>query len=179
MQCKAKSKRSGQQCQKDAVVGRRHCHMHGGKSPVGPASPAYRTGKYSKYMPRALKSKYEWALRDTHLNSLRDELAVLQTLIADGLQNLSATGSESTEIADLIERHSRVAIREAKLLELNGQMIPLEQVVAMLDAIAGTVIESVTDRVALNRIANSLAQFSGDRHEETFATASDRISNAS
>ena len=92
---------------------------------------------------------------------------------------MGAAGSESTEIADLIERHSRVAIREAKLLELNRQMIPFEQVLMMVDAIAHSVIENVTDRVTLNRISNALNQFCGDRHEETFAATSDRKLNVS
>lgn len=55
-QCKAKSKRSGNQCLKWAVRGRITCHMHGGTS-MGPVTKAgkelsrkaaFRHGGYTK-----------------------------------------------------------------------------------------------------------------------------------
>jgi len=41
-QCTAKSKRSGERCKKDAVIGMGVCHIHGGKSLVGTDNPAFK-----------------------------------------------------------------------------------------------------------------------------------------
>jgi len=55
--CQAKAKRSGQQCKKPALRGRRVCQIHGGRS-TGPqtqegkarsAAANFRTGEYTKY----------------------------------------------------------------------------------------------------------------------------------
>jgi len=59
--CTAKSKRSGNQCQKWAVRGRNTCHMHGGLS-IGPKTKAgkersgkanFRHGQFTKESQQA------------------------------------------------------------------------------------------------------------------------------
>lgn len=51
-QCTAKSKRSQTRCKKDAVVGTRVCHIHGGKSKKGLDHPDFVDGDRSKYFKR-------------------------------------------------------------------------------------------------------------------------------
>lgn len=82
-QCTAKSKRSGEQCKKDAVVGRTKCHIHGGKSVEGAASGTFRTGRYSKYLPARLAGKYEQSQNDPDLLALKDEINAIDARIAE------------------------------------------------------------------------------------------------
>lgn len=89
MQCSARSKRSGNQCKKDAMIGKEVCHIHGGKSLVGPESPTYKDGTHGKY--RAIFTgdaleHYEVAREDDRYLELREDLAVLDTLFYEELK---------------------------------------------------------------------------------------------
>lgn len=90
MQCQAKSKRSGQQCKRPAVVGMRVCYIHGGASPRGLASGRYKTGKYSKYAPQRLLERYHESLKDTELLALRDDIALVDSRIEDILKRVDS-----------------------------------------------------------------------------------------
>lgn len=62
------------------------CRMHGGNARAGIAHPAIRAGshgRYSKVLPANLLAAYEAAVNDPDLLSVRSELALLQTRIAD------------------------------------------------------------------------------------------------
>jgi hypothetical protein len=65
--------------------GRTRCWRHGGKSLVGPASPHYQTGRYSKYLPTRMAAKYREAEKDPDLLSLREEVKALDARIGDVL----------------------------------------------------------------------------------------------
>jgi len=99
MQCTATSKQSGRQCKKSAVVGFEVCHIHGGKSPGGIASATLRTGRYSKYIPSALQADYEAALMDDELTSLRDEIALTDSEIAEQLRLLEDANTAANLVA--------------------------------------------------------------------------------
>ncbi len=89
-QCKAKSKRSGEQCKKHAVNGKGVCHIHGGKTPSGIASPHFKNGRYSKVIPRNLAQLYTEALDDPDPLSLTDDVRLLRTLAAKHLKTMNA-----------------------------------------------------------------------------------------
>lgn len=59
------------------------CAMHGGKTPVGIASPHFKTGRHSKHLPERMRERYEEALVDDDLTELTAEIALLDTRIAD------------------------------------------------------------------------------------------------
>lgn len=65
------------------MVGRTVCYHHGGKTPVGIASPSFKTGKYSRYLPARLSERYEEALSDSELLALREEIALVDSRLAD------------------------------------------------------------------------------------------------
>ena len=91
--CGAK-KRDGSPCRRPPLAGRKRCALHGGKTPVGVASPHFRHGRESKYLrdlPDALRSGYKAALADESLLSLRDELAVLETRSREVMRQMEAT----------------------------------------------------------------------------------------
>lgn len=79
--CGAKT-RSGSPCQSWALHNGR-CRMHGGNQVMGPLAGRWKTGKYSKYLPSKLVDKYLESQQDSELLSLRDEIAVLDSRIAE------------------------------------------------------------------------------------------------
>lgn len=85
MQCTAKSKQSGEQCKKDAMLGRNVCHIHGGKTPKGAASPHFKTGAHSKYLPTKLGAIYESIESDLEANVLSRNIRLRETLIRQNL----------------------------------------------------------------------------------------------
>lgn len=87
-QCSARSKRTGEQCKAPAMQGKSVCHIHGGKSPGGIASPSLVTGRYSKYLPLRLHERYAEALADGHLIALREEISLLDSRLADVLSRV-------------------------------------------------------------------------------------------
>ena len=90
MRCTAKSKQSGQQCKRHAVVGGTKCYMHGGASLAGIASPTFKHGRYSKSLPERLAARYAEAQDDPRLLELRDEVALIDTRLAELLTHLDS-----------------------------------------------------------------------------------------
>lgn len=90
LQCNAKSKRTGEQCRARAVIGSTKCYHHGGKTPKGVASPNYQTGRYSKYLPARLLERYEESAADGELLALREEIALLDSRLADLLKRVDS-----------------------------------------------------------------------------------------
>lgn len=104
-QCTAKSKRSGERCKNYASVGKTVCHIHGGKSLSGPASPQFRTGRYSKFLPARLADRYQEARTDAELLSLREEVALLDARMTDLLAqvNTGEAGEHWEKLSDLYQ----------------------------------------------------------------------------
>ncbi len=57
--------------------------MHGGASPLALASPNYKHGRYSKYLPDRLLPRYYEMREDQALLELKEEIALLDTRIAE------------------------------------------------------------------------------------------------
>jgi len=92
MQCQAHN-RKGDQCKNTAVAGKRVCRFHGGLTPGGPAHPAYKHGRYSKYMPTNLEEKYKAARKDPDLLALSDEIAITDARIMETLEKIDVAGA--------------------------------------------------------------------------------------
>jgi len=104
-QCTAKSKRSGERCKNNAMVGKTVCHIHGGKSLSGPASGTFKTGRYSKFLPARLADRYQEARSDEELLSLREEVALIDARMADllGQVNTGEAGEHWRKLNDLYQ----------------------------------------------------------------------------
>jgi hypothetical protein len=79
---------SGSQCNAAAMRGRLNCRKHGGKTPVGVAASAYKTGRYSKYVPARMLSSYKASLNDPDLLEVRSDIALLDARLADLLSRV-------------------------------------------------------------------------------------------
>lgn len=110
MQCTAKSKRSGERCLKDAMIGREVCHIHGGKTPKGSASPHFKTGAHSKYLPARLAAIYEDIENDLEVNILSRNLKLREMFLREKLEMLddapdsAKAWAELRSIADEMEK---------------------------------------------------------------------------
>lgn len=93
MQCQAKAKSTGEQCRRRAVAGRTVCTVHGGLTPVGPALPQFKHGRYSKYLPTRMAERYQEAQADPDLLALRDEVALLDARLSVLLEQVDAGGT--------------------------------------------------------------------------------------
>lgn len=101
------------------------CRLHGGKSLGGVASPTFRNGKYSKYMPKHLKKIEREVNVDPELLSLRDDLVVQTSWIAHKLNEFNRTPPPSYEALLTLFRHWRKAKKPEEKEALSEQ---LEQV---------------------------------------------------
>lgn len=107
MQCQAKAKSTGKQCQRSAVSGKRVCTVHGGLTPGGVASPNFKTGRYSKYLPDRLTSRYEQAVSDPQLLELNHEIALIDSRLSDLLSRVDSgeTGQLWQEVSKAWQAH--------------------------------------------------------------------------
>lgn len=69
------------------------CRIHGGKTPSGIALPQTKTGRYSKYLPKALNEQYRRSVSDTELLSIREDIALVDAMIASALPKLETRES--------------------------------------------------------------------------------------
>lgn len=89
-QCTADSKRRpGERCEAWAMKGRSTCYHHGGMSPIGAGSPHFKDGRRSRFssiLTGTNLRRYEDAIEDPAYVELREEMAVVQTLLFDALE---------------------------------------------------------------------------------------------
>lgn len=116
--CGATAKRTGEPCEQPAGWGTGHvgegrCKLHGGASLAGPASGQYKTGKYSQYLPKRLKDRYEESLTDQRLMALREEIALTDARQAELVQKLdTGEGPSAWETAREAVQACREALEE-------------------------------------------------------------------
>ena len=99
---------------------------------VGSASPTYRTGRYSKYVPERLRERYEAAEDDAELLSLRSELALTDARLMDLLARVN-TGESGQLWANLKKAHEEFKVyRLAR--DVPKMNVALAKIEALLDS---------------------------------------------
>jgi hypothetical protein len=88
--------------------------MHGGKSPGGLGSQRRSHGRYSRYLPERLASRYVEAQSDGELVALREEIALTDARLSDLL------GRVDTGEAGLLWAAVGAAIRAYRTAEAKG-----------------------------------------------------------
>lgn len=74
------TKSKGGICCSRMVMRNGRCHKHGGATPSGPLSPQYKNGRYVKDLPPNLRGRYEEAMGDEELLSLRRDISLLEAM---------------------------------------------------------------------------------------------------
>ena len=118
--CTAKSKSTGKRCGQLPIKGRRTCRWHGGTQPVGPDSPNFKHGAYSRYMKQYLGDLVEEIRNDPELMNLEDRVAEMSALRFKCQELLEERGIPADPntvkiLTDLLEKESKVIERKAKL----------------------------------------------------------------
>jgi hypothetical protein len=128
--CGARTKHDGTPCERSPVRGRTRCRLHGGRTLVGTASPTYRNGRYSIYIPERLRERYEAAESDQELLSLKSELALTDARLMDLLARVN-TGESGQLWADLRRAHREFTVaRGAKdVPKMNVALARMEQLI--------------------------------------------------
>lgn len=120
---------------------RRRCVNHGGRTPRGNASPNFKHGRYSKYLPAHLLDRYSQGQRDEQLLDLRQRIALLDVRLTELLEQLD--GKRDAEVwldirALLQEQRQLIAAQWRREFELQ-QYVQVEEMLiytsALLDAI--------------------------------------------
>lgn len=106
LRCGARARTTGKPCKNWAMPNGR-CRMHGGKSPGGIASPSFKHGRYSKYLPGRFIERYAEAAQDKDLLSLRDDIALMDVRLVDLLLQLH-TGESGQLWQEVIEAKRRL-----------------------------------------------------------------------
>ena len=88
--CGAKT-RAGTPC-KRAPMANGRCYLHGGPTPKGIASPHFKHGRRSKYLPQGLMKDFKEAMRDPELMSLRPDVALWDARIEELLRDITEHG---------------------------------------------------------------------------------------
>jgi hypothetical protein len=145
--CGAKT-RAGGTCKQPALPNGR-CRFHGGHSLAGIASPNFKTGKYSKYLPARLAERYHEARSDPELLALRDEISLVDARLEDLIRRVD-TG-ESGE-AWGIAAGAFAALRKAITDQNTADML------LALDTLGKVINRGMSDYAAWGEIGSQLEQ---------------------
>lgn len=96
--CTARRKNGQGHCTSFAMANGK-CRVHGGASLSGLASPVLSSGRYSKYLPTRLISRYQQAISDPDLLALRDDIGLLDTRIGQVVGALDTGESKESWVA--------------------------------------------------------------------------------
>lgn len=130
MTCGASKRKSGEPCRMVAMPNGR-CRIHGGTSLAGIAAPTFKTGRYSKYLPSRLVSRYEAAASDPELLALRDDIGLLDTRIAQVVSSLD-TGESADAWSSLLALWQQLDQDMSRLLDEGETPETMERTVAAL-----------------------------------------------
>lgn len=86
--CKAWNSNHGRQCMLQAMFDKEVCRFHGAATPRGMASPHYKHGRYSKYIPKRMLEDYLLNGQDKEILALQDDIALLDSRISDLLKRV-------------------------------------------------------------------------------------------
>jgi len=167
--CQARRK-TGEPCRGPAVRGRNVCRMHGGSSLSGVASPAWRHGRYSRYLPGGLRRRYERAAADQELLALRDEIALVDARSQELLGRIAAAEGDAAEalwpsVWPLVDRRRQLAEAESRRQTQLQLVLTLEQARHLVLAITESVKRHVQDEGTLRRISADLARLAAPEAE--------------
>jgi len=88
--CMGRSRKTGVRCQQKPQPGRHYCKWHGGNHPIREDHHLYKNGKYgTAAMPVKLAEKYAITRQDTEIVELREEIALVDAMLMETLEQLS------------------------------------------------------------------------------------------
>jgi hypothetical protein len=126
--CGAK-KKDGTPCRMSPMPNGR-CRLHGGKSLAGIASPLFKDGRYSRFLPARLGPRYDEARADGELLALREDIALTDARLGDLLSRVDTGESGALWRSLMAAREDLLARRKAG--DTVGQIAALNQIVELI-----------------------------------------------
>lgn len=157
-------KRNGDRCRAWSCKGHLYCQKHGGgKSSVRRAIKSQTHGRYSKYLPTGLATKYEECRRDPYLLSLKEEISLMDALIQETTERYKDEGVRIDskgidQVTKLSVQRRKLAESERKYMQERGMMITVPQMMTMLNYIANLFKQIVEDDAMRVEFAHRLRQ---------------------
>ncbi len=101
-QCGARSKQTGERCERAATPGHRVCYFHGSRSKRGPR----KSGRYARFLPDGTRKVVEFAASDPSLLEPRDVAALMQGLTFQAFER-AKTEQREPDIASVMSLQDR------------------------------------------------------------------------
>lgn len=132
--CGVKTKSAGW-CKGRKVTGRSTCRMHGGKTPIGPESPAWKTGATSvlAFLRPELREAAEQKRRDVNRLDLTNELALLSAAELEAVTDWASGGGGDAWIK--LRTHADTYNAEVK----RGKDADVQMMRSSIDSIMGLI----------------------------------------
>lgn len=106
------------------------CRLHGGKSLRGLASPTFKTGRYSKFLPARLQERFVASQEDAELLSLRSEISMLDARIEDLLSRVdTGEAGEIWKMAKSAFSGLKVAVRQLDTVKIATALDEIETLI--------------------------------------------------
>lgn len=167
-QCRAKSKRSGEQCKRKAMANG-VCYMHGGAQKRGIEHHLTVTGRYSKHLPTKAIAEFQAAMHDPDLLSMRTDIALidlrLNELISQSGEDLPDAKTWKEIRAVVHDRRALVETERRRLIDMQ-QMITGEQAMLLVARLYDSVNRHVRDPLERAAIAADLGSLAVSRGSE-------------
>lgn len=137
-------KRGGGICQVSrGLLPNGRCRIHGGTSPRGIASPNFKHGRWSQYLPLGIAGKYQEAAADQSLMQIRQDIALADALLTSYTETLktkrAVTPGQEKRILNLIDTRRKLIESEARRMTALAQTITAAQFMATMRLIAEAV----------------------------------------
>ena len=121
---------------------------------------SFKTGFYSKYLPKRLLKLYASAMNDPELLNLRDEIALIDVRLMD-LVSQADDDSVWPEILLAIEKRRKLVESEMKIQTNLQVLVNVEQVMVLLDSLMESIISIIKDKDMLRAIQKEFSRITG------------------
>lgn len=152
-------------CQRPGTGAGGRCRLHGGNSLIGSEAGRFKHGRRSKYLVGQPLERFQEAMADKSLMHIRQDVALVETLITAATLKLPKDGRPPTKdqeerLLALVDQRRRLIESEARRMQQLQQMITVAQFTTAMKAVAEVIREFVTDdgkrRMAQRRLEQLL-----------------------
>lgn len=125
------------------------CSRHGGATPTGVASPAWKNGRWSKYLPAGLAARFQEGLEDRSLMQLQQDTALIDAALTIYAQHMKErpgkplTKAQEERLIRLTEHRRRLIEADARRQRDLQQLVPADKFMSLISAVADVIREFV------------------------------------
>lgn len=158
-------------CENPAMIsiGSRVCRSHGatGGRPI-------THGRYSRMLPHGLLSRLDESLKDPELLSLRNEIALIDELIASLLKetefdeegNMMGDRKQRAEFLNLVAGRRKAVESERIHMEQKANFFSIMQLNILMRQLVDIIKVRVSDQPTINLIVNDIKRITAPQKEE-------------